>query len=158
MEESHQRKNHAGHHIECSLIHGPILQGFHHNNNGKRHEAVHLIPRNWPAAAPVAWRRPAQGFGLLGAVCTDAASAVLRSRAWTTLNIVGTRNSVAQVANSRPPITARPSGAFWLGSTAMGAIRIIIASAVISPGGRRVLPASTAAVTASAPAASRSRA
>jgi hypothetical protein len=42
------------------LIHGSILQGFHHNNNGKRHEAVHLIPRNWPVAAPVAWRRPAQ--------------------------------------------------------------------------------------------------
>jgi hypothetical protein len=78
MEESHQRKNHAGHHIECSLIHGPILQGFHHNNNGKRHEAVHLIPRNWPAAAPVAWRRPAQGFGLLGAVCTDAACVAMR--------------------------------------------------------------------------------
>jgi hypothetical protein len=33
-----------------------------------------------------------------------------------TLNIVGTRNSVAQMAKSRPPITARPSGAFvaWL--------------------------------------------
>ena len=106
MEESHQRKNHAGHHIECSLIHGPILQGFHHNNNGKRHEAVHLIPRNWPVAAPVAWRRPAQGFGLLGAVCTNSASALLRSRAWMTLNIVGTRNSVAPVAKSRPPITA----------------------------------------------------
>src|SRR5580704_17750297 len=43
MEESHQRKNHAGHHIEYSLIHGPILQGFHRHNNGKRHEAVHLI-------------------------------------------------------------------------------------------------------------------
>jgi hypothetical protein len=41
-----------------------------------------------------------------GAVCTDAASALLRSRAWMTLNIVGTRNSVAQVAKSRPPITA----------------------------------------------------
>jgi hypothetical protein len=39
MEERHQRKNHAGHHIECSLIHGLILQGFHHNNNGKRREA-----------------------------------------------------------------------------------------------------------------------
>jgi hypothetical protein len=33
MEESHQRKNHAGRHIECSLIHGPILQGFHHNKD-----------------------------------------------------------------------------------------------------------------------------
>ncbi len=139
------QKSRAGHHIECSLIHGPILQGFHPHNNGKRHEAVHLIPRNWPAAAPVAWRRPAQGFGLLGAVCTDAASALLRSRAWMTLNIVGTRNSVAQVAKSRPPITARPSGAFWPGSIAIGAMPMIIASAVISTGRNRVLPASRAA-------------
>jgi hypothetical protein len=33
MEEPHQRENHAGHYIECSLIHGPILQGFRHNNS-----------------------------------------------------------------------------------------------------------------------------
>src|ERR1700730_15936933 len=107
MEESHQRKNYAGHHIECSLIHGPILQGFHHNNNGKRHEAVHLIPRNWPAAAPVAWRRPAQGFGLLVAVCTNAASALLRSRAWMTLNIVGTRNSRGCERSDRRKVRVR---------------------------------------------------
>src|ERR1700730_16733741 len=90
--------------------------------------------------------------------CTGAGSAVFRSRAWTTLNIVGTRNSVAQVANSRPPITARPSGAFWLGSIAIGTMPMIIASAVISTGRNRVLPASIAAVTASAPAVRRSRA
>jgi hypothetical protein len=27
---------------------------------------------------------------------------------------------VAQVAKTKPPITARPSGAFWLGSMAIG--------------------------------------
>jgi hypothetical protein len=31
MEERHHRENYAGQHIKCSLIHGPILQEFHHN-------------------------------------------------------------------------------------------------------------------------------
>jgi hypothetical protein len=33
MEERHHRENYAGQHIKCSLIHGPILQGFHNNNS-----------------------------------------------------------------------------------------------------------------------------
>src|ERR1700730_5991266 len=56
----------------------------------------------------------------VGSGCMGNASAGLRSDACTTLNIVGTRKRVAQVAKSRPPITARPRGAFWLGSTAIG--------------------------------------
>src|SRR5258707_3452810 len=92
----------------------------------------------------------------VGSGCMGKASAGLRSDACTMLNMVGTRNRVAQVAKSRPPITARPRGAFWLGSTAIGIMPMIIASAVMSTGRKRVLPASIAAVIGSAPSARRS--
>src|SRR5712664_832885 len=39
--------------------------------------------------------------------CSPAAERLAR-----TLNITGTKNSVEKVANTSPPITARPSGAF----------------------------------------------
>ena len=74
------------------------------------------------------------------------------------LNSTGTNISVATVAKSRPPITARPSGAFWPGSIAIGAMPMIMARAVISTGRNRVAPASSAAVTASLPASSWPRA
>ena len=55
-------------------------------------------------------------------------------------------------------MTARPSGAFCPGSIAIGAMPMIMASAVISTGRNRVAPASSAAATASLPSASCSRA
>ena len=55
-------------------------------------------------------------------------------------------------------MTARPSGAFCSALSAIGAMPMIIASAVISTGRNRVNPASIAAVNASAPSARRSRA
>ena len=58
-------------------------------------------------------------------------------------------NSVASVATTRPPITARPSGAFCSPASprpsAIGTMPMIIASAVISTGRRRILPASITA-------------
>src|SRR6516225_9547009 len=67
-------------------------------------------------------------------------------------NTQGTKNSVAKVANSSPPITARPSGAFCSppspSPVAIGAMPMIIASAVIITGRRRVMPAASAAVAA----------
>ena len=64
-------------------------------------------------------------------------------------NTVGTKKRVATVANSSPPITARPSGAFCSPPSpnpiAMGTIPIIIASAVIITGLNLVEPASSAA-------------
>jgi hypothetical protein len=75
---------------------------------------------------------------------------------------VGTKNRVDTVANSRPPITARPSGAFCSAPSprpsAIGIMPMIIASAVISTGRMRVAPASSAADSGGTPAASRSRA
>ena len=62
------------------------------------------------------------------------------------------------VAKTSPPITARPSGAFCSALSAIGAMPMIMASAVMSTGRKRVNPASIAAVAASAPSASRSRA
>src|SRR5579859_769042 len=127
--------------------------------------------REQAQATGVWWLDGLRGHGALRVVDGDAnqpwvgavtaggvASAGLRSRAWTRLNRTGTNKSVAQLANSRPPMTARPSGMFWPGSIAMGSMPMIIASAVISTGRNRVLPASSAAVTSSAPAARRSRA
>ena len=74
----------------------------------------------------------------------------------------GTKTSVASVAQSRPPMTARPSGAFCSPPSprpsAIGAMPIIIDRAVISTGRKRVAPASMAAWIASPQAASRSRA
>ena len=63
----------------------------------------------------------------------------------------GYEESVATVANTRPPITARPSGAFCSppspSPSAIGSMPMIIASAVISTGRKRVKPASSAAPT-----------
>lgn len=75
-------------------------------------------------------------------------------RPWIKANRVGTNKSVAQVANSNPPITARPSGMFCPGSSAMGIMPMIIAVAVISTGRKRALPASSAALIPSRPSAS----
>ena len=65
------------------------------------------------------------------------------------LNTTGTKISVATVAKIRPPITARPSGAFCSPPSprpsAIGAMPMIIASAVISTGRKRTKPASSAA-------------
>ena len=64
-------------------------------------------------------------------------------------NTVGTKKRVATVANSRPPMTARPSGAFCSPPSpspiAIGTIPIIIASAVMITGLNLVEPASRAA-------------
>lgn len=56
--------------------------------------------------------------------------------------IVGTKMSVAKVANSKPPITARPNGAFCSPPSpipnAIGTMPKIIALAVIKTGRKRV--------------------
>ena len=66
------------------------------------------------------------------------------------------------VAKIRPPITARPSGAFCSPPSprpsAIGVMPMIMASAVISTGRKRTNPASSAAAVASPSSASRSRA
>ena len=66
------------------------------------------------------------------------------------------------VANINPPITARPNGAFCSPPSprpsAIGAIPIVIASAVISTGRKRTKPASIAAAVASPCSSKRSRA
>src|SRR5262249_52981319 len=76
------------------------------------------------------------------------------------LYTMGTKNSVETVAKSRPPMTARPSGAFCSPPSPsprdIGSMPMIIAKAVISTGRRRVNPASSAAVRASAPSFRRS--
>src|SRR5207247_5431475 len=68
-------------------------------------------------------------------------------------NTDGTKTRVATVAHSRPPITARPSGAFCSppspAPSAMGTMPIIIASAVMQTGRKRIAPASIAAIAAS---------
>ena len=61
-------------------------------------------------------------------------------------------------SKKRPPITARPSGAFCPGSIAIGAMPMIMANAVMITGLNRVAPASSAAVSASLPSESCSRA
>src|SRR6202008_2417448 len=70
-------------------------------------------------------------------------------RPCTTLKNVGTNSSVDTVANNKPPITARPSGAFCSPPSprpnAIGSMPITIASAVINTGRRRTNPASRAA-------------
>src|ERR1700722_5314383 len=61
------------------------------------------------------------------------------------LYMVGTKISVANVANSKPPITALPNGAFCSPPSpipkAIGTMPRIIAPAVISTGRSRVYPA-----------------
>src|SRR5437764_13474815 len=79
-----------------------------------------------------------------------------------TENTVGTKNSVANVAKIKPPITARPSGAFCSPPSpspmASGTMPIIIASAVIITGRMRTNPASSAACCAVFPSCNCSRA
>src|SRR4029453_15317582 len=62
------------------------------------------------------------------------------------LKTTGTKNNVATVAKIKPPITARPSGAFCSPPSPrpsdIGNMPMIIASAVISTGRSRVRPAS----------------
>src|SRR5579859_1511876 len=73
--------------------------------------------------------------------------------------MVGTKMSVAKVANSRPPITARASGAFCSPPSpipsAIGIMPRIMAPAVIRTGRRRVYPADIAATKESSPASMR---
>ncbi len=73
--------------------------------------------------------------------------------------MVGTKISVASVANRRPPITALPSGAFCSPPSpipnAIGTMPKIMALAVMSTGRNRVYPADIAARAGSSPAAMR---
>src|SRR6202043_3025187 len=68
---------------------------------------------------------------------------------WMRLYIRGTKNSVANVAIAKPPMTARASGAFCSPPSpnprAIGSMPTIIAKAVMMMGRRRVEPAETAA-------------
>jgi hypothetical protein len=68
----------------------------------------------------------------------------------------GTNVNVPNVASIRPPMTARPSGAFCSppspSPSAMGTMPIIIASAVMMTGRKRVKPADNAALAAFMPA------
>jgi len=77
-------------------------------------------------------------------------------------NTTGTNNSVDTVPIARPPITARPSGAFCSppspSPSAIGSMPISIARAVISTGRKRLKPASSAAASGAMPFASDSRA
>ena len=77
-------------------------------------------------------------------------------------NTVGTKNSVATVAKIRPPMTARPNGAFCSppspNPNAIGIMPMIMAKAVMSTGRSRVNPACSAASKALSPAFMRSRA
>jgi hypothetical protein len=70
----------------------------------------------------------------------------------------GTKNRVKIVATSKPPMTARPSGALWEYPIDMGTMPMIMAEAVMSTGRKRVFPASIAARSASPCSWSRSRA
>src|SRR3989442_3042743 len=78
---------------------------------------------------------------LVGGIARHRAAPVERlpcSRA----NTEGTKTRVATVAHSRPPITARPSGAFCSppspSPSAMGTIPMIMARAVMRTGRKRV--------------------
>src|SRR5712664_347234 len=88
-------------------------------------------------------------------------SSLAAVRLASTLNITGTKKSVEKVANTSPPITARPSGAFCSppspSPSAIGKIPRIIAVAVMITGRRRVRPASIAALIRSSPSRKRSR-
>src|SRR6516162_2571451 len=96
---------------------------------------------------------PFTGMGCLGFRLHDASfapgdyarstSVAFFSRCPCTMaNTAGTKNNVATVANSSPPITARPNGAFCSppspSPSAMGSIPMIIAKAVINTGRMRV--------------------
>ena len=76
----------------------------------------------------------------------------LRSR----LKITGTKKRVAKVATPRPPMTARPSGAFCSppspSASDIGSMPRIIASAVMTTGRKRTLPAVSTAPMESLPA------
>src|SRR5580692_2649653 len=82
---------------------------------------------------------------------------VFRIQPCNTLKNVGTKNRVETVAKSSPPMTARPSGAFCSppspSPSAIGTMPMIMASAVINTGRKRVNPASSAAPRESIPSA-----
>jgi hypothetical protein len=52
MEERHERENHAGHHIESFLIHGPMFQGFVPNDNMVFHFCHSGRPPSHPFLEP----------------------------------------------------------------------------------------------------------
>src|SRR3984885_7157401 len=83
--------------------------------------------------------------------CTAGESRRLCNR----LKTAGTKIRVATVAQNRPPMTARPSGAFCSPPSpnpiAIGTMPMIMARAVISTGRNRVNPAFSAAPIASLP-------
>ena len=87
------------------------------------------------------------------AALRSRAATLVAARLWIMLNTTGTNISVATVAKTRPPMTARPSGAFCSPPSprpsAIGTMPMIIASAVISTGRKRTKPASIAAATGS---------
>src|SRR5258708_4300221 len=74
--------------------------------------------------------------------CRFSASVPLLRRPWTTLKTAGTKSRVETVASSNPPITARPRGAFCSppspSPSAMGAMPMIMANAVIKTGRKRM--------------------
>src|SRR6185436_10904148 len=78
-----------------------------------------------------------------------------RSQLCTPAYTTGTKSSVDTVAKIRPPITARPSGAFCSPPSprpsAIGIMPMIMASAVIITGRMRVAPEASAAASGSTP-------
>src|SRR5262249_57098357 len=89
-----------------------------------------------------------------GSAATSAALALAGAagrsgRRRRTLYISGTKKRVVGVASSRPPMTARPSGAFCSPPSprpsAIGSMPMIIASAVMTTGRKGVGPAARAA-------------
>src|SRR6185437_827888 len=104
------------------------------------------------------------GLAAASAAAAEESSAWLRAceRRCIKLKTTGTNNSVAIVAMKRPPITARPSGAFCSPPSPrprlIGNMPINMAAAVISTGRMRLAPASSAAATGSIPRRRLSRA
>src|SRR5262249_22285855 len=112
-----------------------------HKRNGLPliYQSFFVFMRNQAAAKPCRSRRP-----------------------WIMEKTQGTKKSVANVANSNPPITARPSGAFCSPPSPnprdMGTMPMIIASAVMMTGRMRTKPAWSAASRADLPSSICSRA
>src|SRR5271169_59685 len=106
---------------------------------------------------PIVMRRAARHLAVFR-FCTHREASALAGRArrpCSKLKNAGTKNRVATVAKTRPPMTARPSGAFCSPPSpmpsAIGTMPMIMASAVISTGRKRVKPACSAAVMESLP-------
>src|SRR5271166_626059 len=121
--------------------------------------------RNRLAGGPmVLWHDDSPGHALDGWGCEGPSASPDGRWRWecSRLKTVGTKNSVATVATRSPPMTARPRGAFCSPpsprANAIGSMPMIMASAVISTGRKRVNPASIAAVAESRPSARPSRA